>query len=559
MKLTLSSLFLLTLGAYSAFTTVGCRKPNEAAVSGPAIASHRLSDQLTKATQLLNNGLQDQAEQMVNDQLKSDPSNADAYIVMAALQLKKGDTHKAADPYLTAALKLQPDWKPEVFAVIGAFGAGEDCSLAGVEFKLSKFDGRPDPAPLLAFALRTDKHCYVQDEKLALALANDKLISPDEFLGAFPDSQHAPALLWSKASELLLVNSSAAKKLYQRLAASFPESDEGKDAAKKLADWWEHSSISLPLDNQWHLVHQVERGTRYRLSISGNVRIDMGALGYTDLTPAKAMGYIGTSATWPRSPGYFPSNLGVDGLRAILNLSDQDIEQRSTEGMAPGFQTAEQFKRWKAQDARTQGNKAAYTYIRNSYFLPGASSQGIARSGGALYLAVDSNQYEGAFNVDYYWQETSEGSGRPTNPASTPRETRPPFQLSAAGWSESRSIVDRARRVTLTKGPSEIFVEWRATESQDPLTYPASVDSSWNQKKKAGYSKFRLERDSFHGTPAVIWEYLRLTPNGSRHRLVYYLNRGSYSYAIAAESDSPRWASEWTGLKTVIDSISLTH
>jgi len=231
-------LLCMILVAFPLLSIAGCAKTAVRAEQRVASSLPHMNDSLTKAAQLLNNGLKDQSEQMINEELKREPNNVDAYVMMGLLELSKENFSKASDPYFEAAVKLDHSRINELFPLLASFYDGEDCSARGVQFHLK---GQPhgdtyEPAPLVDWISRTDKKAAMQDERIAATLVLAKQATPEEFMTAFPESRRTPHLLHLIARDSSELYPQIARKYAKLGFNKSPQSEDGKACARLLEE-----------------------------------------------------------------------------------------------------------------------------------------------------------------------------------------------------------------------------------------------------------------------------------------------------------------------------------
>lgn len=200
----------------------------------------QIDESLVKAAKLLNNGLQDQAVTMINKRLEAEPDDANAYVLMGAAEVLKGDFTKAAKPYFASAVKLQPDCKKELFDFIVEFSNRRACSLRTVQMPDHKNVDPFDTGPLVSWMVDTDKAYVLKDEPLAKFALHRDLIEIEEFMKSFPQSREINGFLLMRATDEWrsdVGDEDEARRLAGQVVKRGPAgSKEVKDAQQLLRD-----------------------------------------------------------------------------------------------------------------------------------------------------------------------------------------------------------------------------------------------------------------------------------------------------------------------------------
>ncbi|MCZ7580404.1 MAG: hypothetical protein M5U21_06250 [Fimbriimonadaceae bacterium] len=340
------------------------------------------SNRLGKAEELLNHKAYAEASKLIEEEILDNPGNGRAFFLKAKVAYHKDDS-AAFGESLDQALSASPNLKDEMARWLFEIG-----QPALPDEKKSSADGEegeletaiPDMALVKAYELKPD----LFDETTCYRWWVLGQGTEQKFIDKFPSSPRLPSIMLKAAEKAIEYDRPAAKEWFTKLVKQYPKSEEGKTAKTRLADWWERTSTSLPLDSQWHRIIEVKKGTQFRLRITGNARISMGALGYSDITPDWVIAYTGNN---PRTQvrGLSWGTIDRDVIRASGRFSD------------------EMFANW--HNYIVGGEASDWRDVRDNYFIPGSSSSRKAPQSGSLYLRVDSNAYETFFSVEVEWKE----------------------------------------------------------------------------------------------------------------------------------------------------------
>ena len=172
----------------------------------PKAIRESADEEMNNAAKLLTNGLNDQAEAIINARLAKKPEDSTAYVLLGASELMKQDFTKATNPYFESAIKIRPQLKEELFDFLALFGRFKECSIFGVEFPEVNEQGIEEREHLIWWMMQTDKAFAMSRVEPAFALASIGLTEVEEFLKRFPETDREVELrvallefMWNEA------------------------------------------------------------------------------------------------------------------------------------------------------------------------------------------------------------------------------------------------------------------------------------------------------------------------------------------------------------------------
>ncbi|MDQ4145727.1 MAG: hypothetical protein M3198_18680, partial [Actinomycetota bacterium] len=121
-----------------------------------------------------------------------------------------------------------------------------------------------------------------------------------------------------------------------------------------------------------------------------------------------------------------------------------------------------------------------------------------------------------------------------------------PYEIAhPAGWKLRRHADNRTDIVDPQTG-DYIRVDWTAQAKDDPYEDRRRYSRQF-ASTKSDYEEIRLERTTFRGNPAAIWEFV-YTDRGARlHAVQLNLRTRNYGHSMLFQTDANRWG-ERSGL-----------
>lgn len=206
------------------------------------------ANRVQRANDLIQTKAFQEAEALLQEEIKSSPRNAHAYFTYGKCLLEQGNTSQAYDRFRSAA-RIDGDMKDDIRECL----LKKDDSLENLRF-IDEL--------LPTFASENADFCY----KLYVDMAVD-----DEncvkFADCFPNDRRAPVALWRQYHYCYgRGDNREARSLCRRIYQNYPKTFEGGAARSCLDDWWNRSVQPLKGDTDWH-GFLVRKGQGYRYQI----------------------------------------------------------------------------------------------------------------------------------------------------------------------------------------------------------------------------------------------------------------------------------------------------
>ena len=254
------------------------------------------SNKVEKAEKLLKAGSTSEAVDLLREEIKDNPDNAEAFLVLGKT-LYKTDRLLGQEKLLSA-VKVNSSYKERV-----------------TRFILSNVSSRSD----LDFLNQVETGYVDRDADLCFKYYVD--MAPDfsnavAFADKYPRDSRAPTALLRQASCLKAKScDSASKVYYQKVVKKYPASKEAKEAKGVLSDWWVKIAGRIPADHKWHSF-AVEKGQKYRYEISGDVVLQDGFGALHHFNGEQTTMFIGTRNELQNMMDQFNSGRGYSGPMA---------------------------------------------------------------------------------------------------------------------------------------------------------------------------------------------------------------------------------------------------
>ena len=325
------------------------------------------SNRVSKADELLKLGSTREAKELLQEELKANPKNADAHFMMARVYEADGDTESALAS-LDSCVKASPVHGQRV---------GKYC------WEQVRTEKARDPQAYIYTAsevyptlLEDDDVAYVRYVQYG-----DGEVDNKQYLQRFPTGKHISETLLSLAASYYESRQfGEAKETYQRLAKESPDTTEGQEAQAKLDDWWEETETAIPFDTKYKEICRVRRGQELEVFASGGI------------TFKTVYGNIRIDA---RSARFFFGKLDdVEGALGNAAWRQRQFDARRRSGNTDSY-TLAWFRRWSEVDK--QQRQLGSEWIK---FDESGHWRGIATRNGGLWMGVQTGgEYDGSLNV----------------------------------------------------------------------------------------------------------------------------------------------------------------
>ncbi|MFA4996331.1 MAG: hypothetical protein WC536_04295 [Patescibacteria group bacterium] len=262
--------------------------------------SHRVD----KAKELMKISSYSEAIDLLKEEIKDNPKNADAQFVYGQIERLEGNRDEALERF-KKAVQLDESFKKKV------------CDFLTKDEETGKTDD-------LVIAAEIMPELEEEDADFCYDLNVRTCVNQVKFADNFPQDKRAPGAILSAASTNFDSDRNESRALYSRLAEQYPRTDEGKKAKKELSDWWGCVTMNVPFDENWH-GHSICKGQRFRYEVIGEKVYDYGAYGIDKVDYSDMAVFVGTGEELKL---YLEHDYGYSGPRMKL------LEERSGTGIA---------------------------------------------------------------------------------------------------------------------------------------------------------------------------------------------------------------------------------
>lgn len=213
--------------------------------------SHRVD----KARELMKISSYPEAIDLLKEEIKENPKNADAQFAYGQIERLQGNRDEALERF-KKAVQLDESFKKKI------------CDFLTKDEETGKTDDLVIVAEIMPELEKEDADfCYDLNVRTC--------VNQVKFADNFPQDKRAPGAILSAASTNFDSDRNESRALYSRLAEQYPRTDEGKKAKKMLSDWWGCVTLNVPFDERWH-GFSIVKGQRFRYVVPGERVFDYG-------------------------------------------------------------------------------------------------------------------------------------------------------------------------------------------------------------------------------------------------------------------------------------------
>lgn len=269
------------------------------------------SKEVTKAKEFLDAGMFDNAIIILNQEIQTDPKNAEAHMLLGVAQLGSGMSNS---PELNTAMAMDNSLKSEASKrcyKVGQLLAKTDKTKANVALvKAREFDPSLDKDETFFFLTDVDTNLD----------NSSRTDAAKKYLTLFPSGPNTAESMFVVAESLEATDRNQAKASYTQIAAKFPGTEWARQANDRLTNWTDWKDMYVSSQQTW-----VDTG----VSLTAGQKFDIEASGQWSFGPCcPAVGADGANGRfdpkimYPSAPvGALLGKIGSDVFNVGENYS----------------------------------------------------------------------------------------------------------------------------------------------------------------------------------------------------------------------------------------------